>query len=244
MKQFRYIILALFLGACNNSRIPINEIPEHMSSNPEGKGNSIALTFIRGEGHNHPSMAIWVEDTSGNFLQTLYISQSIAKGVFRHGDSSEGIWKPGEIQRPASLPRWAHQRGIQNEYGTYMPTPALQVPDAYTGPTPGISFILNTRLDQPAEGPIKIFLEINQTWDWNWYWTNNKFPDDKEYISSCQPAIVYEVLVDPSLTGKEYRMLVIGRSHHSGATGELFTDLETLTSSLHIAKDITVRLPE
>jgi len=39
-------------------------------------------------------------------------------------------------------------------------------------------------------------------------------------------------------------MNLIGRSHHSGATGELFDDLETMTTALHIAEEIIVRVVE
>jgi hypothetical protein len=37
-------------------------------------------------------------------------------------------------------------------------------------------------------------------------------------------------------------MEVLGRSHHSGATGELFSDLETLTTALHIVDEIVVKI--
>jgi len=39
-------------------------------------------------------------------------------------------------------------------------------------------------------------------------------------------------------------MKVIGRSHHLGANGDLFTDLETLKTALHIAEQITIRVTQ
>ena len=39
-------------------------------------------------------------------------------------------------------------------------------------------------------------MEINQNWDWNEYWTNDKYPDDENYKMSCQPALVYEAVID------------------------------------------------
>ncbi len=39
-------------------------------------------------------------------------------------------------------------------------------------------------------------------------------------------------------------MEIIGRSHHSGADGDLYTDLETLSTALHIAEEIHVRIPD
>lgn len=239
-KALVFTLPLLILAMCTNTRMQVEEAPEHFSSNPLGKGPGLEIEMIRGEGHNHPLMAIWVEKPDGAFIQTLYVAESIGKGIFQHGDASRGFWMPGEIQRPAALPHWSHKRGIRNEHGLYLPTPTNPVPDAYTGPTPGQSFILSTHLDQDLEGPFVIKFEINQTWDWNEYWTNNKFPDDEEYKTSCQPALVYSATIDLSESRIEYPMKIIGRSHHSGTSGELFTDLQTMTTALHIAEEIVV----
>ncbi len=190
--KLNFILFASLSVACTTSRVPVDEVPEHISSNPEGTGPELEIEMIRGEGHNHPLMAIWAEDLNGGFLQTLYVSESIGKGIFKHGDSSRGFWMPGEIRRPAALPYWSHRRGIMAVDGLYIPTPSDPIPDAYTGPTPGKSFILHTRLDETGPGQVRILFEINQTWDWNEYWTNNRFPEDEEYKTSCQPAVVYE----------------------------------------------------
>jgi hypothetical protein len=37
-------------------------------------------------------------------------------------------------------------------------------------------------------------------------------------------------------------MQVIGRSHHSGADGNLYKDIETLTTALQIADKVVVRV--
>jgi len=239
-----FILIAILALSCSNTRVPVNESPDHFSSNPMGSGPALEIEMIRGEGHNHPLMAIWVETMEGQFVQTLYVAESIAKGMFQHGDATRGFWMPGEIQRPAALPYWSHKRGIKNEQGLYLPTPTNPVPDAYTGATPAQSFILHTKLDEPGLQKFKLLFEINQTWDWNEFWTNNKFPEDEEYKSSCQPAVVYSATIDLENPQQEYPMIIIGRSHHSGANGELFTDLETLSTSLHIAETITARILE
>jgi hypothetical protein len=239
-KFFALLPAAMLLFMCTNTRVPVEETPEQFTYNPLGSGPVLEIEMIRGEGHNHPLMAIWAETLDGKFIQTLYVAESIGKGIFRHGDASRGFWMPGEIQRPAALPYWSHRRGIKNEHGYYLPTPTNPVPDAYTGPTPGRSFILRTRLDEKTDDPFKILFEINQTWDWNEFWTNNKYPEDEEYKTSCQPALVYTVTIDPSDPKESYPMKVIGRSHHSGANGELYKDLETLTTALHIAEELEV----
>ena len=241
-KSLLLSLLALLMLSCTNTRVPVEEAPEHLSYNPSGTGPVLEIEMIRGEGHNHPLMVIWVETPDGKFIQTLYVAESIGKGVFQHGDASRGFWMPGEIQRPAALPYWSHKRGIINKDGLYLPTPTNPVPDAYTGPTPGQNFILRSRLDEQGLTGFNVLFEINQTWDWNEYWTNNKYPDDEEYKSSCQPALVYSVSINLDNPQESYEMKVIGRSHHSGANGDLFTDLETLTTALHIAEQITIRV--
>jgi hypothetical protein len=84
--------------------------------------------------------------------------------------------------------------------------------------------------------------EINQNWDWNEYWTNDKYPGDNNYQYSAQPAIVYESMVDQKNPDYKYIMRPIGHSHPSGQTGELFTDLSTLTTALQIADSIVVKI--
>jgi hypothetical protein len=52
------------------------------------------------------------------------------------------------------------------------------------------------------------------------------------------------VEIDPENPKNEYLMEIIGRSHHSGASGELFRDLETMSTALHIADEIKVRIEQ
>jgi hypothetical protein len=100
--------------------------------------------------------------------------------------------------------------------------------------------MLNSRRTTNAPSTFKVMLEINQSWDWNAFWTNDKFPDDPEYKTSSQPALVYQAIIDLNNLQKEYVMEAVGRSHHSGRDGNLYTDLETLTSAREIAEKITL----
>jgi len=92
------------------------------------------------------------------------------------------------------------------------------------------------------KGKYKIMLELNQCWDWNEYWTNDKYPTDVEYKTSSQPALVYEVDIDTNHLKSQYDMKPIGHSHYSGADGSLDPDLSTITTALKIAKKITVTI--
>ena len=245
------LIQALAFIACTTGREPgrglqglgESDSTQVLHTSFSGSGMPIEVEFRKGRAHNHPLMAIWIEDTNGTYLQTLYVAESIGKGVFRHGDASSGRWMPGPIRRPAALPYWGHQRGKQAADGLYLPTQADPVPDGISGPTPKSHFLVRSGVPAPEPAVFRVLVEVNQSWDWNAYWTNNKFPGDKSYMSSSQPAVVYEAVINPGSGQREYPMRPIGHSHWSGKTGELFRDLGTLTTALDIAEEITVRIP-
>lgn len=215
-----------------------------LTTNPGDAEKEIEIEFRKGIEHYYPLMAIWVEDMSGNFIHSLYVAQSIAKGEFEYGQSEGGKWKRGEKEIPSALPYWAHQRGVMTIDSSYMPTKKNPLPDAYTGATPTQSFILKTSVDKEVSSQFRILFEINQSWDWNKFWHNAKYPGNKEYMKSAQPALVYEATIDLESDKEKYEMKPVGHSHPYGATGELFEDLSTLTTALEIAESITVRVHE
>jgi hypothetical protein len=241
MKTQALIVAILFVGFAASAQKK-KEVFSTENYGVNNGGTSLTIQFEKGAEHNHPLFAIWLADENGKFIQTLYVSQTIGKGVFYRASRKTGQWKAGEIQRPAALPFWAHQRDIKNEFGTYNPTPKQPEVDAYTGATPPNSFILHVKTEKPLKGKYKVMLELNQSWDWNEFWTNDKFPNDKEYKTSSQPAVVYSVDIDTNNQEINYEMKPIGHSHYSGGDGSLTTDLSTLTTALKIAKKITVRL--
>ena len=210
------------------------------STNLNGEGPTLIIDLKQGESFYYPLMAIWLEDMEGDYIQTLYIARSVATGVFKFGQEGGKSWVEAPKRAPQTLPYWAHKRGVKASDGLYMPEPSAPVADVYTGATPVTGFVLRSKADKPLSGSFRVLLEINQNWDWNRYWTNNKFPGDVNYSYSAQPALVYEAVVDGSSHGREYLMKPIGHSHYSGKTGELFSDLSTLSTALNIASSITV----
>jgi len=213
-----------------------------LATNQQGEGTEIEIYFMEGPAFYYPLMAIWVEDMDGNYLQTLYVAESIAKGVFNYGEIRDNRWVNGAKRRPAALPYWGHKRGVKANDGLYLPTPQNPIADAYTGATPTSGFVLKTKADNPLPVHFKVLFEINQSWDWNKYWTNNKFPDDEHYKTSSQPAVVYAATIDLKSEQEIYKMKPIGHSHYSGTDGNLYPDLSTLTTALQIADKIRVRI--
>lgn len=241
MKTQVLIIAALFVTIAISGQKK-KEVFSTENYGVNNNGTTLTIQFEKGSEHNHPLFAIWLANENGKFIQTLYVSQVIGKGVFYRANRKTGQWKSGEIQRPAALPYWTHQRNQKNEFGTYNPTPKQPEVDAHTGATPAASFILHVKTEKPLKGKYKVMLELNQSWDWNEYWTNDKFPADKEYKTSSQPAVVYSVDIDTNNHENSYEMKPIGHSHYSGADGSLTTDLSSLTTALKIAKKISVKL--
>lgn len=228
--------------SCSGTRIQETYQTDTIKTNINGKGWPIELVFSRGTTHNHPLMAIWITDTNNNYIETLFIAHSIGTGIFMHSDKSTGKWLPGAIRRPAALPVWAHSRNIIETDGLYIPTEQTPMPDAITGATPPSNFILFTRTSSKDYRKFNIYFEINQTWDWNNYWTNNKFPDDEEYKTSCQPALVYMTAMDVAHTNKLIPLKLIGHSHYNGSDGKIYPDLSTITTAKNITKYITVKI--
>lgn len=241
MKTKILIALMLTLTISMSAKKPNKEVFTQNNYGVNNTGTTLVLKFEKGKEHNHPLFAIWLADEKGNFIQTLYVSKSIGNGFFEHGSRKTGRWMAGEIQRPATLPYWAHQRGIKNEYGTFLPSAKLPELDAYTGATPKTSFILNLKTEKQLAGKYKVMLELNQSWDWNEYWYNDKFPEDKEYKTSSQPALVYFADIDTNNLN-EIKLKPLGHSHYSGKDGSINTDISTLTTALKIAKNITIKV--
>lgn len=203
----------------------------------------LQIDFEKGKSHNHPLMAIWAEDVNGKYLETFYVSQSIGKGVFEKASGGGGKWMPGPVRRPAALPYWAHKRGVKEADGLFIPTPETPISDAIAGATPKQNFrLIATPTLEKFPRIFHLLFEINQSWDWNTYWTNDKYNLEPEYKTSSQPSVIYSAFINLDSQTEKYYLNPIGHGHYSGRTGELFTDLSTITSALEIVKEVSVTI--
>lgn len=216
--------------------------PEVIRTNIDGTGQKIVLTAKAGPEHNYPMMAAWLEDMDGNFIQTIYVNESVAKGYFKYAVKNSGKWESGEAVRPAALPVWAHSRGIDSGDGHFMPTHEKPVPDAYTSATPEADFAVYSRSDETLKGKYKVFFEINQSWDWNDFWTNSKYPEDTEYKTSSQPSVVYAAEIDFDKPQENYILIPIGHGHYAGKDGTINPDLSTISTALQIVEEVSVAI--
>ncbi|MBN2212704.1 MAG: hypothetical protein JW723_00540 [Bacteroidales bacterium] len=236
---------AMIINSCRSGRIGVQTAGvDTIYTIQDREGYPVEFHFIKGSKHNYPLMALWITDTGNNYLQTLYVAESVAKGVFKHGETSTGKWMPGPIRRPAALPVWAHSRGVPEEDSLFIPTVHTPIADAYTGATPLNHFVIFSRIPDTTNHIFNVYFEINQSWDWNEYWTNNKFPDDEDYKTSCQPSLVYFTQIDVKSSQGVYDLKLIGHGHYSGDDGKIYPDLSTFTTALEITKRAYVVLKE
>jgi hypothetical protein len=211
---------------------------------------AVAIEVKKGAAFQYPLFAVWAEDLEGNYVQTLYVSRSIATSVFKYGKKEGEQWEPAVLRRPEALPRWSHKRGIQAADGYHLPSGGTADVDldGYSGATPHNNFIVSSKLQQKSLETVRIFFEVNQSYDWNEYYSKDRFPEDTIYSGSGkvgQPALVYTTVVDLKRAGKkDYLLEPLGHSHHSGATGELFPDFTNITTALEIVDRIILTVDQ
>jgi len=231
MKYFLSLFIAtVVLSACKTTENQIQELKN------EPWNTNIMLK--PGSNFNHPTYAIWLETSTGEFIKTLFVTQSFATGIFKHGMSSDSTWSSnsGISEQPAALPYFLHRYRKDHPM---VPTPAKPLTDAYTGATPtGLSSI---KVQTPSSDlPLRIFLEVNQTGDWNSFWHNNKMPNNRYYKRSAQPSVIYSVLLNSE--DSVFYLNPIGHGSPDGSDGKLYTDLSGLTGALKIFESIQIQI--
>ena len=214
-----------------------NEIIVYEDNLSTTTGEKLNFVFKNGKEFNHPTYVIWMEDLYGNYIKTLFVTKSYSSGIFGHQMVGDTVWlkTKGESHQPAALPYWTNKKGLIND-SKLIPTPEDPFVDAYSGATPLHDFNFKTTVSENR--PYRIFIEINQTWDWNEYWTNNKYPDNHAYKHSAQPSIIYAVTVNKDQDS--FYMNPIGHGDPKGETGRLFTQLNTLTTAQNIFESIEI----
>lgn len=239
------IALSLAVVSCTTAKVsvPGNEQEEVIKKNFGTQGPEFLFSFVKGKAHNHPTFAIWLESPDGELIQTLFVTRSIANGFYRYGDAGDGKWLkvPGKSVRPAALPYWVHKReGVSTE--KVMPTPEDPVADAFSGATPAGNFRLETLPKSLSFGKLRVVVEVNQPWDWNRFWTNDKYPDFPDYKSSAQPSLIYAVDVNLDAPMDVYHLNPVGHGAFAGQDGNLYTDLSGYTTALQIFNQITLTI--
>ncbi len=250
MKTFRFsklflpLVVISFMWSCQTpSKTADNEVVPVIEKKFGETSPALTVSFEAGKAHNHPTFAIWLETPDGKLIQTLFVTRSIGSGFFQYGDAGDGRWLkvPGKSIRPAALPYWVHRRENISEQEA-MPTPENPVADAYTGATPTGNFRLSAATKEVLPEKFRLLVEVNQPWDWNKFWSNDKFSEYPNYKTSAQPSLVYAVDVDLNDRMPVYYLNPIGHGAFAGQDGKLYTDISKHTTALEIFKQITLAI--
>lgn len=186
-----------------------------------------------------PQMAVWIEDTQGNYLETLYVTKKASNSSY-----IQSIFGGDEVRRPEALPHWSFSRGIKSDDNLMMPSGYNPIADSITGATPISSFDLRS-VTNAKHDEIVIKFEINRSFDFNETYHPSAFPNDTVYSgsgSSAQPSLIYATTVSLNDGEPYYFMNLLGRWHHSGKDGEIHTDLLGITTAKEMVSRIIVEL--
>ena len=185
---------------------------------------------------NPPQIAIWVEDLTGNYLTTIYVSHKIATASWQSN---------GGNKRKEALPVWRYAREVRYPDGVSQATKAQPSIDGISGATPQGSFDVKMH----PLGNLKRFvvkIELNHSTDWNDNYPKNAKESDDNYSGgkdgSGQPAVVYSATIDLDSGQKRHTANLIGHSSPDGSDGEIYPDISSLTSALNIVKEITINI--
>ena len=234
-------ILLLVMSSCTIG--PTIRDGKTIITNADKSGAAVSLQFNRGANFTTakkfgmfqfkitPQIAVWAEDTLGNYLQTIYVTHCFATQQWRMIKTA-----PDTCYRTTSLPYWmnAYMRA-----GHMAPTKNNPLPDAVTAATPTGSFTIKTKLDSTIHVCV-IKAEFNKSFD-----PNASFGSQGSMTIRIngQPAVDYAARIDVTdKTQRNVPMHLIGRSGESGSDPALYTDTDLLTTAKSIFSGITITI--
>ena len=170
------------------------------------------------KGNHAPQFALWLEDTKGNYLQTLYVTGKASK--------KNWVFSPDE-GRPESLPVWYHASSHESlKSGKNDKTSKNLDLDAVTSATPKGGIIFKAEI--PEETCV-IKAEFNTSFDYNETFTK------KNSGVNGQPSVVYEANI-PENEKEEIRLNFAGTGSIDGKDGKICRETEGLTTAKSIVK--------
>jgi hypothetical protein len=222
-----------------------------------GNEADITIDFLKGKHFWNPQVVIWLEDSAGNYMETLLVTESTARGLFYSGRTASNFKESDEekadenapTRRVDALPYWSHKRNHKYEDGFYSPPPTQPMPDAISGATPKANFYFKSDPDGIDDlKSFRIMVEVNVAFDENEFYSEYDFLEDSVYHSGTgllgQPSLIYGTTVSKTDDHRYYVLRLLGHGHHSGASGELFANMETITTAKYVVERIVLGVNE
>jgi len=233
---FIYCLLVSSLFSCEQELIEYKQGDVRVSIEQGDEWLHDFPLFLGLKKKNPPQIAIWLEDTQGNYLSTVYATHKIATQSWLMANGN---------RRKEALPCWCYSRGVKYKDGLYLPTKDEPLTDGISGATPQSSF--NVKLS--PSGTLKQFvvkIEINHSTDFNESYPKSAKKGDANYSGgkdgSGQPAVVYAANVNLLSGETSFEAKLIGHSSPDGSSGTIYKDMSGLTTALHIVKRITINI--
>jgi len=116
--------------------------------------------------------------------------------------------------------------------------------DGMTGATPLGNYDVRSKVSSDLR-QFKVMMEINRSYDFNDFYSKDKYPDDPIYSgsgSSGQPSVIYEAHINLDDKQQAYFMQPVGHGHHSGADGVLHKDMTGIDTALELIKRVVVQV--
>jgi hypothetical protein len=205
------------------------------------KIKDISIVLETGSAHINPSFSIWLEDTLGRYTETIYVTKSVGTGLYSSAKKVKGRWKSGVKIIEGNLPIWSRRRNISNNRGGYTPEPNTKEPDAVTGATPIGNTIIHYKYGASNCKKFVIWLEINQSHDFNEYYPANAYLDELQNTIG-QPSLVYAVIIDLRNLVDNYEMILLGHSNPSGNSGEIIRSMAEITTAKNLVSKLEIRI--
>lgn len=179
-----------------------------------------------------PQVAIWLEDGSGRYLETIYVTRCSAKGNWH------GLTK---VRRPEALPVWSHRRGVRAADGLFMPDAVNPLPDSVSGATPVATYTRSRHLSLKP-GRYVVWLEVNNSFDFNGFYAKGLARSAPGYCAeNGQPSLVYRAELLVGAQPVDACLVAYGSGHVLGLDGLVqHAQMRYLTSAKQILKQVWI----
>lgn len=197
------------------------------------------IDFVYQPGSSGVQTVIWIEDNSGSYIETVFITNFIGRnGGGNRTDNPDIDYEVGN--RLSAFPIWAHKRnvidttyGMDNLYPPSESHPSYPADmDAVSGATPNASIQTKTlELSDLEYGQYRCWIEVNHSFDMNAY-------HDYSYYRG-QPSLVWNVMInvgdDPdSNVALDYA----GYGSPDGSDGDINAPDETITTAENLLAEM------
>lgn len=185
----------------------------------------VIVTIKPGTDYNKqraPQIAVWISDSEGKKVTTLYVTQRAAKKNWI------GFPKNG---RPESLPVWYSVSGMNSSESRQKKSDSNCL-DVISSATPKGGLVFSASFDFEENVEYYIYVELNKSFDYNDYFTK------KNSGVNGQPSIIYGAKLDAH--SQKENLMLLGTGSTDGSDGKIHHDENKLTSAKNIADTISV----